>query len=148
MSVTSNRLTWKASAVSAWEGPDHQVTTAETAPARTAAPGSCHPVLTASQRSLVMLCVQANWCVPVSSSCATIGAPQNSPGSSGTADVAPTSVTTAEVLWDTVEATRLQQVPLFAHPARAQCHSCAACSSVSSSTTASTANSAAASARW
>src|SRR6202453_517150 len=118
MSVMSNRLTWKASAVSALSGPDHQVTTAETAPASTAAPSSSHPVLTASQRSLVMLCVQANWCVPVSSSCATIGAPQNSPGSSGTADVATTSVTKAEVLRERCEPTRLAQVPLFAHPAR------------------------------
>src|ERR1022692_524999 len=75
MSVTSNLLTWKASAVSALDGPDHQVTRAETAPARTAAASSSQLVLTASQRRLVMLWVQANWCVPVSSSLATAGAP-------------------------------------------------------------------------
>src|SRR5580693_8812463 len=100
MSVMSNLLTWKASAVSAVYGPDHQVTRAETAPARTAAASSSHPVLTASQRRLVTLWVQANWFVPVSSSCATIGAPQNSPGSSGTADVATTSVVRSGPLSD------------------------------------------------
>jgi hypothetical protein len=60
MLVTSNRLASKASAVSALDGPDHQVTRAETAPARMAAASSSHPALTASQRRLVMLCVQAN----------------------------------------------------------------------------------------
>src|SRR6202522_1295029 len=121
---------------------------AETAPARTAAANSSQQALTASQCRLVMLCVQANWFVPASSSCATIGAPQNSPGSSGTADVATTSVTKAEALRERFEPTRRAQGPFFAHPARAECHTCAACSPVGSSTTASTANSAAASAPW
>jgi len=31
-----------------------------------------------------MLCVQANWFVPVSNSLATVGAPQSNPGSTGT----------------------------------------------------------------
>src|ERR1700729_3411147 len=148
MSVTSNLLTSKASAVSAFPGPDHQVTTAETTPAMTAAASSSHPVFAASQRRLLMLWVQANWFVPVSSSCATAGAPQNSPGSSGTADVATTSVATVELLRERFEPARLAQEPFLAHPARAECHTSAACSPVISSTTASTASSAAASAAW
>src|ERR1700730_1577098 len=140
MPVVSNLLTLKASAVSAWSGPIHQVTRADTAPARMAAASSSHPALTASQRGLVMLCVQANWFVPVSSSCATAGAPQNSPGSSGTADVATTRNTTAGPLRESPEPARLPQEPCFAHPARAECHTCAACSPVNNSTTASGAN--------
>ncbi len=143
MSVTSNLLASKALAYSALSGPDHQVTRAETAPARTAAASSSHPVLTTSQRRLVMLCVQANWFVPVSSSCATIGAPQNSPGSSGTADVPTTSVVRIGLLRD-----RLPQLLCFMHPASSECHICATCSPVISSTTASAANSPAASAPW
>ena len=65
-------------------GPDHQVTIAETAPAKTAAASSGHPARTASQCRLVMLCVQANWFVAVSNSLATVGAPQSNPGSTGT----------------------------------------------------------------
>src|ERR1700730_270989 len=143
MPVMSNLLVLKASAFSAWSGPIHQVTRAETAPARTAAASSSHPVLTASQCRLVTLWVQANWLVPVSSSCATIGAPQNIPASSGTADVAATSVVKAVLLRD-----RLPQLLCFMHPARAECHTCAACSPVISSTTVSAASSAAASAPW
>jgi hypothetical protein len=109
MSVMSKRLAWKASAVSALYGPDHQVTTAETAPAKAAAASSSHPVLTASQRRLVMLWVQANWFVPVSSSLATIGAPQNSPGSSGTADVATTIVATVGLPRERFEPARLAE---------------------------------------
>ena len=148
MPVMSNRLTSKASAFSALSGPDHQVTTAEAAPARTAAASSSHPALTASQRRLVMLCVQANWCVPASSSPATIGAPQNSPGSSGTADVATTSARNVGLLRERPDPGRLAQVPFFAHPVRAECHTWAACRPVASSTTASAANRAAASAPW
>ena len=148
MPVMSKRLTWKASAFSALSGPDHQVTMAETAPARTAAASSSHPALTASQRRLVMLCVQANWCVPDSSSLATIGAPQNSPGSSGTADVATTSVRNEGLPRERPDPARLAQVPFLAHPVRAECHTWAACRPVASSTTASTASSAAARAPW
>ena len=108
---------------------------------------SNHPVLTASQCRLVMLCVQANWFVPVSSSCATSGAPQNSPGSSGKTVVATTSVMTEGLLRESV-LPRLAQEPFFAHAARAECHTQAACSPLISSTTASAANSAAASAPW
>src|ERR1700733_9949362 len=148
MSVTSNLLTWNASAVSALSGPDHQVTTAETAPASTAAPPSSHPALTAIQRRLVTLCVQANWFVPVSSSLATIGAPQNSPGSTGTADVATTRNPIVGLPRERFEPTRVAQEPSFAHCARSECHTDAACSPVSSSTTASAASSAAANAAW
>ncbi len=88
---------------------------AETAPARTAAASSSHPVLTASQRRLVMLCVQANWFVPVSSSCATVGAPQNSPGSSGTAAVATTSVVKAGLLRDR-SSRQAAACAVFVHP--------------------------------
>src|SRR5580658_9563926 len=118
MWVMSNLLALKASAFSALDGPDHQVTTAETAPARTAALSSSHPVLTASQCRRVMLCVQANWFVPVSSSPATIGAPQNSPGSRGTAEVATTSVANAGLLRERPDPARSAQVPFFAHPVR------------------------------
>src|SRR5580658_1839507 len=145
MSVMSNRLAWKASALSALSGPDHQVTTAETAPARAAAASSSHPVMTASQRHLVMLWVQANWFVPVSSSLATIGAPQNSPGSSGTADVATTSVVKTGLLR---ERFRLPHEVSFAHAARAECHTPAACSPLISSATPTAASSATASALW
>ena len=143
MSVMSNRLASKASKVSALSGPDHQVTRAETAPARTAAASSSQAARTASQRRRVMLCVQANWFVPVSSSCATIGAPQNSPGSSGTADVATTSVVKTGPLSD-----GLPHPWSVLHPASAACHTCAACKPEISSTTASAASSAAASAAW
>src|ERR1700691_937760 len=111
----SNLVAPKAPAVSALSGPDHQVTRAETAPARTAAPSSSHPALTASQRRLVMLCVQANWFVPVSSSLATAGAPQNSPGSSGTADVATTRNPIVGLPRERFEPTRVAQEPSFAH---------------------------------
>src|SRR5580692_6457069 len=109
MSVMSNRLTWKAPAVSALYGPDHQVTIAETAPARTPAASSSHPARTASQRRLVTLCVQANWFVPVSSSLATVGAPQSRPGSTGTADVATTSIAMIGLPRERFEPTRLAQ---------------------------------------
>src|SRR5580700_5007658 len=118
MSVMSNRLIWKASAVSALNGPDHQVTIAETAPARTPAPSSSHPARTASQRRLVMLCVQANWFVPVSSSLATAGAPQSNPGRTGTADVAMTSVVMIGLPRERFEPARLAQELLVAHWAR------------------------------
>src|ERR1700733_3907596 len=127
MSVTSNLLTWNASAVSALSGPDHQVTTAETAPASTAAPTSSHPALTASQRRLVTLCVQANWFVPVSSSLATVGAPQSNPGSTGTADVATTSIAMIELPRGRSEPTRLAQEWSVAQWVRAECHTAAAC---------------------
>src|SRR5580658_1823163 len=145
MSVTSNLLASKPSAVYALYGPDHQVTMAETAPARTAAASSSQPALTASQRRLVMLCVQANWFVPVSSSLATSGAPQNRPGSSGTADVAVTSVVKTGLLR---ERFRLPHELSGAHLARAECHTHAACSPLISSATASAASSATASALW
>src|SRR5208282_578566 len=139
MSVRSNLLIWKPSAVSALSGPDHQVTIAETAPARAAAASSSHPALTASQRRLVMLCVQANWLVPVSSSCAAIGAPQNSPGSTGTAAVATTIAATTGLARD-----KAPQPLSFTQ----ECQADAACSPVSTSRTASAAKSAAASAPW
>src|ERR1700740_1109286 len=148
MSVTSNRLTWKASAVIALYGPDHQVTMAETAPARTAAASSSHPARTASQRRLVMLCVQANWLVPVSISVATVGAPQSRPGSAGTAAVARTSVAMIGLPRERFEPARLAQELLVAQWARAECHTAAACRPVISSTTASAASSAAANAAW
>src|ERR1700733_73466 len=105
---------------------------AETAPARTAAANSSQQALTASQYRLVMLCVQANWFVPASSSLATIGAPQNSPGSSGTADVATTSVRNVGLLRERPDPPRLPQVPFFAHPDRAECQAWAACRPVRS----------------
>ena len=71
-------------AVGAFTGLDHQVTRAETTPPQTAAASSTQPALTVSQRPRVMLCVQANWLVPVSSSGATSGAPQNTPSRHGT----------------------------------------------------------------
>ena len=92
-----------------------------------------------------MLCVQANWFVPASSSLATIGAPQNSPGSSGTADVATTSVVKPA---PPSERFRLPHELSFAHAARAECHTHAACSPLISSTTPSAASSATASALW
>ena len=60
------------------------------APPQTAEASSSQPALTASQYRRVMLCIQANWMVPASSSPATSGAPQNSPKRTGAPRVAMT----------------------------------------------------------
>src|ERR1017187_5045404 len=100
-------------------GPDHQVTKADTAPAQAAAASSTQPVLTVSQRLRVTLCIQANWLVPVSSSRATSGPPQNRPSRHGTAKVSVTRVDSSGLPRDSVAA-RLPQVLLAAHEARAE----------------------------
>jgi hypothetical protein len=57
--MMSNRPGLNASACSALSGPDHQVTSPDTIPPMAAAASSSQPALTASQRRLVTLCVQA-----------------------------------------------------------------------------------------
>src|SRR5258708_4289858 len=95
MPVMSNRPGLKASSCRALSGPEHQVTRAETAPAQAAAASSIQPGLTVSQCLRVMVCIQANWLVPVSSSCATSGAPQKTPSRAGTPRVMMTRKPTA-----------------------------------------------------
>src|SRR5215469_9316608 len=71
----------------AFTGLDHQVTRADTAPPQAAAASRAQPILTASQRLRLMLCIQANWVVPVSTSLATTGPPQKAPSRHGTSKV-------------------------------------------------------------
>jgi len=54
--MMSNRPGSNESACKALSGPDHQVTRAETAPPKAAAPRSSQPTLTASHRLRVTLC--------------------------------------------------------------------------------------------
>ena len=64
-------------------------------PPQTAAAGSTQPILAASQRLRVTDCTQANRVVPVSSSVAISGAPQNSPARAGAPRVMMTRKPTA-----------------------------------------------------
>src|ERR1017187_5475791 len=128
-------------------GPDHQVTKADTAPAQATAASSTQPVLTVSQRLRVTLCIQANWLVPVSSSLATSGAPQNSPSRAGTARVSVTRTRSGASPRDSVPA-RLPQVLVAAHEARAEWYCDAICRPVISSSTANAARAAAPKYAW
>ena len=113
---------WPASkfcCLRAFSGPDHQVTRAATAPPQAAAASSIQPALTASQCLRVTLCIQANWLVPVSSSRATSGPPQNTPSRHGTTKVSVTRSNSTGVPSDS-EFARLPQLLLAAHEARAE----------------------------
>jgi hypothetical protein len=66
-------------------GLDHQVTARLSSPVIAIADRPANPTLVASQRRRPMLWLQASRCVPVSSSRATSGAPQNAPITGGTA---------------------------------------------------------------
>src|SRR5580692_7846000 len=85
MPWTSKLLGLNWLAATAFCGPDHQVTSAPTAPPQASAASSSQPVLTVSQWRLVTAWVQAKWAVPVSASRATAGAPRNMPRMAGTA---------------------------------------------------------------
>ena len=93
--MMSNRPGLNALSCSALFGLDHQVTRAEMTPPQTAAASSIQPILTASQRLRVTLCIQANCVVPASASAATSGAPQNSPTRAGAPSVEMTRKPTA-----------------------------------------------------
>ena len=114
----SNWLGWKFWCLSAFTGLDHQVTRAETAPPQAAAASRAQPILTASQRRRVMLCIQASWLVPVSNSRATSGPPQNTPSRHGTTTVSETRMNMTGEPRVRVLA-RLPQVWLAAHKADA-----------------------------
>jgi len=66
-----------------------------------------------------MLCIQANWLVPVSNSLATSGAPQNKPSRHGTTTVRVTSNDSSGVPSVSVFA-RLPQEWLTVHAVRAE----------------------------
>ena len=70
-------------------GLNHHETIRLIAPPTTALASPTRPSLTASQRRRLTLCVQARRKVPVSSSRATSGAPQNIPMSTGTTSTSP-----------------------------------------------------------
>ena len=143
----SNWPGWKFWWLRAFTGLDHQVTRAETAPPQAAAASSAQPTLTVSQRPRVMLCIQANWLVPVSNSRATSGPPQNTPSRHGTTTVSVTSKDTTGVPRISVFA-RLPQVWLAVHEVRADWYCDAICRPVTSSRTANAASAAAARYAW
>ena len=89
-----------------------------------------------------MLCIQANWLVPVSSSAATSGPPQNSPASTGVPTVRMTRKPTARLPRNSPP--WLPQLWVAVHAMSADCHCEAICRPVTSSRTANTASTAAA----
>src|SRR5215469_1900519 len=139
----SNCEGWKFCCFSAFTGLDHQVTRADTAPPQAAAASKAQPTLAASQRLLGTLCIQANWVVPVSTSLATRGPPQNTPIRHGTATVSVTRKDTTGLPRFSVLA-RLPQVWLAAQDVRAAWYCDAICRPVMSSKTANAAMAAAA----
>src|SRR5215467_7340559 len=136
--MMSKRPVLNAFPCSALFGPDHHVTRPETVPPTAAAASSSQPALTASQRRRVIVCVHANWLVPVSNSWATNGAPHRMPSTSGTPSVMMTRNPTAWLPRNSV-LDRLSQLRNAAHVTRAECHCPAVCNPV---TTISAANAA------
>src|ERR1700729_2692591 len=143
----SNWPGWKFWCWRAFSGLDHQVTRAETTPPQAAAASRAQPTLTVSQRLRVMLCIQANWLVPVSISRATRGPPQNTPRRHGTTTVNVTSSDSAGLPRIRVLA-RLPQVWLAGPEVRADWYCDPICRPVTRNRTAKAARAAAAKYAW